>query len=43
MSHWLFVIAAYAITGAGLFGILILSFTNMRRAERRVDALRQDQ
>ncbi len=43
MNHWSFIIAAYVLTGMGTFGMLALSFSAMRRAERRVDALRQEQ
>lgn len=42
MNQWAFVIAAYAVTFAGLAGLAILSFLAMRRAEARVDALRSE-
>jgi uncharacterized integral membrane protein len=39
MNHWPFIIAAYAIAIAGTLGVVIASFTAMRRAERQADAL----
>ena len=42
MSHWGFIIAAYAVTGAGTIGLLWASWTAMRRAERQADALRTE-
>ncbi|MEQ1548946.1 MAG: hypothetical protein ABL918_09925 [Chakrabartia sp.] len=42
MNHWSFIIAAYVLTGLGTFGMLAWSFAAMRRAEGRVDALRQE-
>ena len=39
MNHWPFIIAAYAISIGGTLGVVIASFTAMRRAERRADAL----
>ncbi len=39
MNHWPFIAAAYALTIVGTLGVLIASFTRMRRAERQADAL----
>ena len=39
MSHWLFVIAAYAVTLAGTVGLGAWSYGAMRRAERDAEAL----
>ena len=39
MNHWVFIIAAYAVTGLGTIGLLWSSWTAMRRAERDVDEL----
>jgi heme exporter protein CcmD len=41
MNHWTFVTAAYAVTIAATAGILIQSWTAMRRAERAAEALRR--
>lgn len=38
-SQWHFVIAAYAVTAVGTFGVLLASWSAMRRAERAVDAM----
>ncbi len=38
-TQWHFVIAAYAVTAAGTLGVLLASWTAMRRAERAVDAM----
>lgn len=35
MSQWTFVVAAYALAGAGTFGLLLHSWLAMRAAERR--------
>lgn len=40
MSQWAFVIAAYAVAGAGTLGLTGWSFAAMRRAERAAEALR---
>ena len=37
-----FVIAAYAVTALGTFGVLIFSWLRMRAAEARVAAMTQD-
>jgi heme exporter protein CcmD len=39
VNHWPFIIAAYAITGIGMFGLLGWSLIAMRRAEKKVDDL----
>ncbi|RYD90793.1 MAG: heme exporter protein CcmD [Sphingomonadales bacterium] len=39
MNHWPFIIGAYAISIAGTLGVVIASYTAMRRAERQADAL----
>lgn len=39
MNQWAFVIAAYAITGTAVAGLIAWSFTAMRRAETRLDEL----
>ena len=41
MSHWPFVIAAYAVTAAGTLGLILHSVVAMRRAEAAADALRR--
>ena len=41
MNHWPFIIAAYAITVAGLAGMTLYSYAAMRRAERAADAIRK--
>jgi Flp pilus assembly protein CpaB len=33
MTHWHFIIAAYAVTGLGTFGLLFASLMAMRQAE----------
>ncbi|QAY79127.1 heme exporter protein CcmD [Sphingosinicella sp. BN140058] len=40
MSHWTFILAAYALTAIGTIGLVWSSWAAMRRAERQVDALR---
>ena len=42
MNPWPFVIAAYAVTGVGIAGLLLLSFRSMRRAEAEAESLRRD-
>ncbi len=42
MNPWLFVIAAYALTLAGLIGLVWASYAAMRRAEAEAAALRDD-
>ena len=39
MSHWPFILAAYALTGAGVLGLLGWSLAAMRRAERDAEAV----
>lgn len=38
-DQWDFVIAAYAVTAVGTFGVLLASWLRMCAAEARVDAL----
>ena len=40
MSHWPFIVAAYAAALAGTLGLTAWSFAAMRRAERAADALK---
>lgn len=40
MSHWPFILGAYAVTLIGTLGLTGLSFAAMRRAERAVDSLK---
>ena len=42
MNHWPFITAAYAVTGVGMAGLALLSWTAMRRAEHAADGLRRD-
>jgi len=39
MSHWPFVLAAYALVLAGTVAVTVASFLAMRRAEARADEL----
>ena len=39
MSHWSFIIGAYAVTGLGTVALVWSSWVAMRRAERDVDEL----
>ena len=39
MSHWPFVLAAYAIVVIGTIAVTLGSLVAMRRAERRAEAL----
>ena len=39
MSHWSFVMAAYAVALIATAGLLLWSLLTMRRAEAAVDAL----
>lgn len=41
MSHWTFVIAAYAVAAIGTGGLALVSWLAMRRAEAAADALRR--
>ncbi|WP_281063728.1 hypothetical protein [Sphingomonas sp. LaA6.9] len=43
MNHWPFIIAAYALTIAGTFGVVAWAWASMRKAERLSDELRRDQ
>jgi hypothetical protein len=40
MSHWPFIVGAYAVTLIGTLGLVGWSFAAMRRAERAVDSLK---
>jgi hypothetical protein len=40
MSHWPFVVGAYAVALLGTLGLTGASFAAMRRAERSVEALK---
>ena len=40
MNHWAFVIAAYAVTAAGMAALALASFIAMRRAEAAAESLR---
>ena len=42
MSHWPFIIAAYALTILGALGVTLWSFAAMCRAEADADALRRE-
>ncbi|HEX8466218.1 MAG TPA: hypothetical protein VF620_00255 [Allosphingosinicella sp.] len=42
MSHWPFILGAYAVALAGTLGLTGASFAAMRRAERSVDALKDE-
>ena len=42
MSHWPFILAAYAAALAGTAGLALWSHAAMRRAESEADALRGD-
>jgi hypothetical protein len=42
MNHWPFIIAAYALTLAGTFGVAFWSWNMMRRAESQADALKRE-
>jgi len=41
VSHWSFVLAAYAVTVAAVAGLILWSYRAMRRAEAAADDLRQ--
>jgi Heme exporter protein D (CcmD) len=40
MTHWPFILGAYAVALIGALGLTGWSFAAMRRAERAVDALK---
>jgi len=42
MNHWAFITAAYAVTLFGTLSVTAWSYAEMRRAEKRADALRDD-
>ena len=41
MSHWSFVIAAYAVCIVATLALLLSAFAAMRRAEARVEELKR--
>lgn len=41
MSHNTFIIAAFAVTGAGMVWLMVSSYLAMRRSEALADDLRQ--
>ena len=43
MSHWPFIIGAYALTLLGTLAATLWSWAEMRRAEAEADALRREQ
>ena len=42
MTHWPFIAGAYAIALIGTLGLSVWSFAAMRRAEREVEALKDE-
>jgi uncharacterized integral membrane protein len=42
MTHWPFILGAYAAALVGTLGLTAWSFVAMRRAERAADALKGD-
>ena len=42
MTHWPFILGAYAVALVGTLGLIGWSFAAMRRAERAVDALKDE-
>jgi len=42
MTHWPFIIAAYALSLIGVVALLAISWWTMRRAERAVENLQRD-
>ena len=40
-GHWAFIVPAYAVTLAGVLGMMAASFIAMRRAEQRARELRE--
>lgn len=41
MNQWCFVIAAYALAGVATLALTLVSFVQMRKAERAVEALKR--
>ncbi|HYZ47414.1 MAG TPA: heme exporter protein CcmD [Sphingomonas sp.] len=41
MSHWPYIIAAYALTIGGMAGLALVSWLRMRTAERDAEAVRR--
>lgn len=39
MNHWPYIIAAYSVTALGTIIVSVMSYTAMRRAEKKVDDL----
>ena len=42
MTHWPFILGAYAVTLIGTLGLTAWSFAAMRRAEREAETLKGD-
>ena len=42
MSHWPFIIGAYALTLLGTIGLIVWSWASMRRAEREAETIGRD-
>jgi len=42
VTHWPFILGAYAVALVGTLGLTGLSFAAMRRAERAAEALRDE-
>ena len=42
MTHWPFIAGAYSVALAGTLGLTAWSYWAMRRAEREVEALKDD-
>jgi hypothetical protein len=41
VSQWPFVIGAYAVAGIGTLGLTLVSFVQMRKAERAAEGLKR--
>ena len=41
MSHWPYIIAAYALTIGGMAGLALVSWLRMQKAEADAEALRR--
>ena len=39
MNHWPYIIAAYSVTALGTVIVIAMSYTALRRAEKKVDDL----
>lgn len=42
MTHWPFILAAYAVSAAGTLLLVLTSWTGMRRAEAEAEATRRE-